>query len=331
MYMTLLAALSQLEATVKLRWLPFGADAAPRVVGSNQLMISFHSHGSGGNILRIKESYIPPYYTIDPLGYSGFAELALAPEKFFQEINEFDLTEANAILSELHEQIRQSNLSKYPQPQNRRGWLPEDYVFVPLQTVDDPIARFRSFDQLEAVWEAADFGASRGMAVVVKRHPLCRADHVAVELEKLKKEFPNLLISDTSVHRLIEGARYVLGCNSGVLFEALIHGKNVISFGASDFSLATICLDQRGQISDALSRERAIDPEFRDRFLGWYLSRYCVHAADTAAIRQRIERALADMGIDASLATSQAQSILFDYAAAEGARRKDLLSNDPKR
>lgn len=296
LYVSLLVALSELDVTVQPLALPYGADTAERDPAPGQVIISYHSRGPAGDILRLKESYVPPYYTIDREGYSGFSELATSPERFVDAIAAMPLDTARRSLADLRREVIGSNLSKYPQPEVGGPDLPDGYIFMPLQTMNDPVATLWRLDPFEVLRRLLAITARTGQMVVVKRHPLCKSRRVARELAALSASDPRLIVADASVHRLIAGASAVVGANTGVLFEALVHGKPVISFGGSDFAAATTQIATLDDLAAALAGEGAPDPDTRDRFLGWYLTRYCVRGDDIPAIKRRISEALTAAG-----------------------------------
>ena len=84
----------------------------------------------------------------------------------------------------------------------------------------------------------------------------------------------------------------VVGANSGVLFEALVQGKPVISYAASDFSPITQQARSHAELAHAIAAPSSPEPVWRDQFLYWYLNDYCVRANDVPAIRRRILAAL---------------------------------------
>lgn len=325
-------ALGDLGVTVRPICLTFGADAAPRLAKQGQLIISFHSHGDHGNILRLKESYLPPYYTVDRLGYSGFSELAKHPERFSEAINSMDAQESADFIEALKSRTIAANLSKYDQPRMGVENLPDRFVFQPLQTVDDPVAGFHQLDQLEVLAGAAEAAEALGWSVIFKRHPLCRSVGMTAGLRHLLAVHPNLSSSDASVHSLIPAAQAVIGANSGVLFEALLHGAHVISFGHSDFAMATTRISDRREIAGALLGRGRVDRLGQCRFLAWYLQHYCVAVDDVAAIRGRIAAALAalDRGADRGWRHQEQQELFEYYATREAARRRAVLeTGDP--
>ncbi|WP_372803030.1 capsular polysaccharide export protein, LipB/KpsS family [Paracoccus seriniphilus] len=292
-YGSILSALSELHVLVDPVRLPRGAETAPRPKG--QGTISFHSYGGGdGDILRCKESYIPPYYSMDSMGYACFSHLAMHPECYREAIESQDGVTARSFVQGLAQELKQANRSKYTQPEHGRNDA-RGYVFVPLQVGNDTVAKGAWLKTQEALETIVTAARARGQEVVIKRHPRCRGRGVSRLLAELSGR-PGVSMSDGSVLSLISGADLVVGANSGVLFEALVQGKPVISHGASDFGLATQQVRSCAELAAAVAAPSPPDGEWRDRFLFWYLTRYCVRADDVAAIRDKLEAFLDGLG-----------------------------------
>ncbi len=321
LYVSLLVALSELDVMVQPLALPYGADTAPRNPAPGQVIVSYHSRGPAGDVLRLKESYLPPYYTVDRLGYSGFSELATAPERFAPQIAAMPLDDAREMLGKLRREVIDANLSKYPQPDAAGPDLPHGYIFMPLQTMNDPVATLWRLDPFDVLRRLLRIAGEDGPSIVVKRHPLCRSRRVARELADLSAAHDKLIVAETSVHRLIAGATAVVGANTGVLFEALIHGKPVVSFGGSDFASATTQIASLDALAPALAGEGAPRAEDRDRFLGWYLTRYCLRADDIPEIKRRIEAAMKGAGARRGPGRAARRHWLRAYGLVEELRR----------
>ncbi len=326
LYASLLVALAELSVTVRPIRLPYAADGAERLHAHGQLVISFHSHGDEGNVLRFKESYVPPYYTADPMGYSGFSKLATEPEHFRHDIERVPLKAAETFVADLRETLVRRNASKYAQPTAEAELPRGPYVFVPLQTIEDPVAGFAHIDQIDALAVISAKARARGWSVVAKRHPLCTARRIEAGLEELSRDYGNLHLSTGSIHPLIAGAEAVVGCNSGVLFEALVHDKPVVAYGRSDFRIATWEATTNAELARALDGLDAVGPAFRARFVAWYLTTYCVHAGDVPAIRGRIAEVLAALDIRGHGFNTEQLDLYDHYAAIERARRNEILN-----
>lgn len=326
LYASILVALADLNVTVRPIHLPYAADGAERLQARGQLVVSFHSHGPEGNVLRLKEAYWPPFYTVDTKGYSGFSSLAEGAEDLAAAVRAIPRDTARQFVAELREAAIKSNTSKYAQPGGNAGALPNGYYFLPLQTVEDPVAQLAWLHQIEVAARVARIAADQGRSVVVKRHPLCRSDAVAADLADLARAMPNVVLSEASIHPLIRNADVVVGCNSGVLFEALIHGRPVVSYGASDFVVATRPVHRLDELEQALSQARGQDMDFAARFVTWFLKVHCVHAADVKAIRGRIAEALDRLDIDPHRYNEEQLDLFAHYARAERSRRNDILN-----
>lgn len=291
-YTSLLAALAELGMLIDPVWLPRGAERAPRPSDPSDLIISFHSYGeAAGNMLRCKESYIPPFYSLDPMGYACFSQLATRPELYRDTIAAKDQGAATRFRENLARDLRRQNRSKYPQPDPTDDATEAGQVFVPLQMLNDSVAKGAWLDQSEALRTVIGAASARGLHTVIKRHPRCTSTGVARLLSELSRQ-RGITVSTRSIHSLIEGAALVVGANSGVLFEALIQGKPVISYAASDFATITQQVQSHADLAGAIAAPAPLDPGWRDRFLLWYLTDYCVRANDVPAIRRHIRAAL---------------------------------------
>lgn len=320
-YSSLLAALADLDVLLNPVWLPRGAERAPRPDGGEGVTISFHSHGKIGNILRCKETYISPYYTMDRMGYACFSELACHPERYSDAIERQNIDRASTFVRALAQELRQENRSKYLQP-DRQDHLEPGYLFIPLQVENDSVAKGLWLDKFKAIHCILEAAAAQELRVVLKRHPRCKSKAIFDLLSEISQR-PNVSVSNASIHTLIENARLVAGANSGVLFEALIQGKPVISYAASDFGQATRQVRTYEELACAIKSPEGPDPAFRDRFLFWYLTEYCVRTDDIAAIKQKI-RVLLDNGArDRKGGYDRAYRYrLYAYSLADRLRKK---------
>lgn len=287
-YTSLLAAFAELGLLIDPVWLPRGAERAPRPTHPSDLIISFHSYGdAAGNILRCKEAYIPPFYSLDPMGYACFSQLAAQPELYQDLIAAKDQGTATRFRENLALDLRRQNRSKYSQPDPTESAAPVGHVFVPLQMLNDSVAKGAWLNQSEALQTVIGAASARALPVVIKRHPRCTNAGIEKLLSELSRH-PGITVSARSIHSLIEGAVLVVGANSGVLFEALIQGKPVISYAASDFAPITQQARSHADLARAIAAPAPPILAWRDRFLYWYLNDYCVRADDVPAIRRRI-------------------------------------------
>lgn len=298
------------------------ADAAPRNPEEGQLCLSYHSYGDEPNVWRVKESYLPGYYTFDRFGYSGFSELAKYPERFLPAIQRFDLARAHAIIESCRARFLEANLSKYAQPDSVNDELPSSYIFFPLQTVHDAVQRFARLRQTDAIREMADRCAEYGRTLVIKRHPYCQDASTTTTLEAVTRA-SHVQLVDGPVRDLIAGATAVVGANSGVLFEALLAGKPVYSFASSDFALATRQL-QNADDFDKVFKAPDGPEQDKERFIGWYLAEYCFEADDVRGMIRRLKK-LALKNISSTTEETERLKVKKIHAETELARRDAVL------
>ena len=125
-------------------------------------------------------------------------------------------------------------LSKYAQSQTLDP-LPERFVFVVLQTIGDMVQRnayMPMLDMLDAVVRRFE---NSGYMVVVKRHPKCRSRRVRNALNTVAQR-PHVLVTQASIHQLLNSAQAVFTVNSGVGGEALVYETPIYCFGKADYS-----------------------------------------------------------------------------------------------
>lgn len=286
-YGSILSALAELGVLVDPVRLPRGAETAPRPSLAGNATISFHSYGvNGSGVLRCKEAYIPPYYSMDSLGYACFSHLAQHPEHYRDAINAQDRQKAADFVRSLAQELKLANRSKYQQPEHGEV-VAQGYVFVPLQVARDTVSKGAWLQTGAALETIVETAMQTGRQVVIKRHPRCSGRQVTRLLTDLGRR-EAVVISDGSVLSLISGADLVVGANSGVLFESLIQGKPVISHAASDFGPATQQVKTCDELAEAVRNPSVPDQQWRDKFLYWYLTQYCVRADDVEAIGRKL-------------------------------------------
>src|SRR5690606_11683009 len=93
------------------------------------------------------------------------------------------------------------------------------YVFVPLQMIADEVASLAFIDGLTLVRTLVEVYEGTGVHIVVKRHPYCQSPTVRRTLRRLERQ-GKILLSNASIHTLIERAEAVYTVNSGVGLEA---------------------------------------------------------------------------------------------------------------
>ena len=307
-FANLMLAITECDLSFDMADIPFGGDFAPRVAPPGKVLLSYHSVGAAPNVWRLKESYVAPYYYFDRTGYSGWAQIANDPE-LAQAMDGVPQAEADAFVAALRDRLTRHNDSKYRQGSEA---APEPgYVFFPLQMADDSVARLSRVGLFSLLAALTREAKRSGVRLVVKRHPLCRSQAMSELLRSAAQD--GVVVSNASVHALIGGARAVVTVNSGVGFEALIHGKPVFTAGHCDYQAVTQPLHSESQVAQCLGSV-PWDTARAHRFVAFYLNHYCVDASNVEALKQRIAQAVKEAE------TSSRPTAADDYVHLESVR-----------
>jgi Capsule polysaccharide biosynthesis protein len=215
--------------------------------------ISHHTLNASGNGLHFKATDRPHCFSLDQQGYSGWSKFAdLDPSA----LNSIDQELADSWFEADCERIVSQNMSKYAQPAGSKAPdLPQPWIFIALQTVNDAVQQLAHIPMLDMLTEVAEVGNRIGIPVVVKRHPRCRSDEVKAALES-GVQTKRFAISDASIHQLIGGSCAVCTVNSSVGAEALLHLKPVYLFGRSEYQHACFRMTKRGEFSTTFTPDK---------------------------------------------------------------------------
>lgn len=236
--------------------------------------------------IHLKVGSYNGHIIIDDRGYSGWS--SMASRGLAQIIEGVDLKEATKQAKHLHDKIVASGRSKYKQSEEK---VPDvgPYVFLPMQVLNDTVARLAYIDCLTLLRKLAAWGVDSSYTVVVKRHPKCTIKSVAKAIDK-ECSAGRIVVSNASIHDLISGATCIVTVNSGVGAEALMHYKPVITTGESDYSAATRLVKSVEELSAALQTlgEEYIPKDSMLKFLWFFTKRYQVHYSDAEATQARV-------------------------------------------
>lgn len=214
--------------------------------------IAYHSVGTSKQGLHVKETDRRSHFSVDTAGYSGWSDFSRRPLASPQA--DRSIVEAFAARERLT--LIAGNQSKYEQPDHdpaRSAGPP--HVFVALQVVDDAVQRLAHMHMFDMLEEVSFTCRARNIPVVVKRHPLCRSWEVDRVLRRGERR-GLFTVTQESIHRLISNSCAVCVVNSSVGAEALLHGKPVYTFGASEYQAATFPIKARGEFARIFEPDR---------------------------------------------------------------------------
>ena len=170
------------------------------------------------------------------------------------------------------------------------SWLPDNYVFLATQMPSDSVLALAWINQMVLISETIRWAERTGRALVIKRHPHCRDIRVTRLLDR--KLPANVHVVNGPIHDIIKPARAVVVGNSGAGFEALMHGKLVISAAPSDYQVAT----RTARTVDALHEHLdtldflSDDSVFVKTFVHVYLKKLVINPRDDKAVESALSR-----------------------------------------
>jgi len=258
-------------------------------------VISYHTVSSpSSRRLHIQESTLQGRCSFDGAGFAGFASIANDASLIDDFSAHVTPEVCAATCQDLYRQYVERNVSKYAQHRDTTP-LPERYVFVPLQVQTDVVAQLAHMDALELLHAVVQHYRETATRVVVKRHPYCASMRVQRALTSLAEQ-DDIVLSNASVHQLIQNAEAVLTVNSGTGLEALIHGRPVVVVGKCDYAYAAHEVRSADELHELLAQGVAPDMARIQRLLHYYYAQYTLAADDQTAIAQRLS---AWLGLDA--------------------------------
>lgn len=184
----------------------------------------------GKKVVYFERGPLPGYSCIDPKGVNAFSSIPRSVEFYKKRAQ--------------HVQIKKKSKTVLARPQG----LPEHYVFVPFQVVEDSNIYLhspwiRSMRHLYHVLELALESCPR-VHFVIKPHPACPENYE----DLIALNNPNIrFVQDVTSQALVEYAQAVLTVNSTVGIEALMAHKKVIVLGDALYGFEPLTLPVTGQ------------------------------------------------------------------------------------
>jgi len=110
---------------------------------------------------------------------------------------------------------------------------------------------------------------------------------------EIKKISPDIQVvtGDTGIHDLLPKAKFVVLANSGSGYEAMMHRKPIISLGNPEYHWVTYNVRKLCDMWRAVDTDSWFDPEKGDKFLYWFMVKYCIY--DEESTLRRVKELLA--------------------------------------
>lgn len=227
----------------------------------------------GPTTLHAYPSYLWGFWYLDEIGYGPDSSLRFS--RFEADPNQREAAEFfyNGVTG----YMLRENVSKLRQEPRMDAPLRPASATILCQTSEtrSPGTRFLTTEQIIAT--AASF--DRDALVYVKLHPH-QSKQGRRKILEFCENYPNVKLSDASIHDLIEAARVVITQNSAAGFEALMQQKTVITCGKTDYWHATLTPRNVADLRAAIE----FGPETMAGFdyagyVHWFLEKHCLEPA----------------------------------------------------
>jgi hypothetical protein len=211
----------------------------------------------GSNALYYKTTPIPEFLTVDPMGWG--ASLSFVP------VDPEYTSESLSFFIDLQKRIDE-NKSVFLQPLASKLPYEKDYLLFICQIPHDETIQFHSaVSVVDALAGVIDYAEMRGRRLLVKGHPANRKSMAQLRAMTQDSKICTW-IEEASIHDCLAGAERVFMVNSGVGFEAMLHGKTVVHFGHAEYS--NVCLRaEPNAASIAAVEQKFVHPEAMAGFL----------------------------------------------------------------
>jgi hypothetical protein len=237
-------------------------------------LICADAPGYAPRTLHLRPSYVWGFWHLDELGlrahsslrFGGFCADQVDPAKaryFFDGVSGFMLRE---------------NISGRPQEVRVHAPLQGARATVFCQEIEDrPGERLHYLTTEEMIRTCAEH--DRDALIYVKLHP-ATSKPTRRAIMDITRDYPNVKLSEASVHDLIEASDLVVTQTSGVGFEALMQRCAVVTCGKVDYWQATLTARRVSDLREALSFGPEAMAEFPfEKYFYWYLGQRCLEPA----------------------------------------------------
>ena len=241
--------------------------------------LSYHSVSTQTRCaLHFKESALPGFYTFDREGYSGWSSWRDRPMP--NETNDLPEAEIRDFYKALHDEYVTGRKTKYNQPDT--PWVRPDkpYTLLALQVPNDTVMSLAELPVADVIEALTARYTDTDRLLIIKPHPFDVSKKTQEMIAAATAKSTNILVSNDSIHDLLDGAAIVVTTNSGVGFEALLRLKPVITTGRSDYRAATYPAGSIPELAQKLDElEDQNHPAISDlqimQFLHAYLTEAC--------------------------------------------------------
>lgn len=238
----------------------------------------------GRNMMHVEQGYIVGFWYLDEIGVFWNSSLRLSqfcPERV-------NSGHAEYFFNGVTGWMLRNNVSKAPQPDRQPGSLEPGRAVVFTQEIEAAPHRSHFLATEEMIRTVAE--ADRKARVYVKIHP-AQSKAARRDILRVSQDYQNVVVSEHSVHDLIEAAEMVVTQNSAAGFEALMQKKPVVTCAKSDYRHATLTAQNPKDLRDALDYGVDAMAGFPyAKYLYWFLHRNLLEPAKDSFARRAVGR-----------------------------------------
>lgn len=250
-----------------------------------------------GNVLKVKRNWffkptVPDekHTTLDELGYGPYSSITYKKPDFENE-------GVRDVKKFFNTQVRdwvETRVTKWgARFRNETQEVEErDYHLVLGQCGGDEVVNKHDFGHYfmkmeQVVRELVRVDGQRW--IVVKLHPYTDGTDATStsfsenQKDRLKVISPIVKVyaGKTNIHNFLKHAHCVHLANSGAGFEAMMHHKPIIAWGFPEYHWVAYDLRHLAEMKNAIEL-RWFDPKRQDKFLYWYMEKYCFYNQETS-------------------------------------------------
>lgn len=267
-----------------------------------------------GNVLQVKKNWffkptVPDtvHTTLDEKGFGPFSPMTY-------EKPPFELTTKAQVAEFFKGRVKtwiDNKLNKWGKMMQTEDFeVPfEDYYLILGQCGGDSVVTHYDFGhyftKLEQV--ARELSRIDDRPIVIKLHPYTDGEEgsrgeykdnsfslgLKERFEKIKNVY--VYLGKLNIHNFIPKARCVLLSNSGAGFEVMMHHKPMITWGFPEYHWVTYDLRHLAELNDAVKLDW-FDSDKQDKFLYWYMEKYCYF--DQLTANRRVKELLENIPED---------------------------------
>jgi len=245
--------------------------AARLLMAENQIHIVVGDRPQyGPRVLHALPAYVWGFWYLDEVGVRWNSSLRFA--RFCPE--DIDAAKAEYFFNGVTGYMLRENVSNLPQEARMHQPMQPAAAVIFCQDVEIQPVRSHYLTTEQMIRSTA--AHRRDQTVYVKPHPT-QSKAMRRHILTVCNDYPNVKVSDASVHDLTQASEVVVTQNSAAGFEALMLKKTVITCAKSDYWHATLTAKTVGDLRDGLTWGPEASAEFPfEKYLYWFLDRQCL-------------------------------------------------------